>query len=100
MALLEDLAYDEDGQFLSGSLMDYLYPTTAEIPKIEIEHIETPSTVSEAGVKGMGEAGMISAPAAVVNAVADALSPFGISIERTPVSPNYILELLREARSR
>ncbi|NNL87268.1 MAG: xanthine dehydrogenase family protein [Myxococcales bacterium] len=97
-ALFEEAAYDEDGQFLAGSLMDYLYPVSSEIPEIEIIHIETPSTVTSGGVKGMGEAGTICAPAAVVNAVADALSPFGVSIDRTPITPSYVLDLLREAK--
>jgi len=100
IALLEEAAYDEEGQFLSGSLMDYLYPTAAEIPPIEVIHIETPSTVTEGGVKGMGEAGTIAAPAALANAVADALSPFDVRIDRTPLSPSYILDRLREARAR
>lgn len=100
IALLEEAAYDEDGQFLSGSLMDYLYPTAAELPPIEVIHIETPSAVTEGGVKGMGEAGTIAAPAALANAVADALAPFGVSIDRTPLTPSYILDQLRAARAR
>ena len=96
-ALYEEAAYDEEGQFLSGSLMDYLYPSAAEVPEIEVVHIETPSTVTAGGVKGMGEAGMICAPAAVAGAVADALSPFGVSIDRTPLTPTYLRDLLREA---
>ena len=73
-ALYEELVYDEDGNFLAGTLLDYLYPTTLEIPAIEVGHIETPSPVTEGGVKGCGEGGTICEPAAVVNAVADALS--------------------------
>jgi len=97
-AILEEAAYDDDSQFQAGSLMDYLYPTTTQIPDIEIVHLETPSTVTAEGVKGMGEAGTIASPAAVVNAVADALAPFGVTINRTPLTPSYILELLRETR--
>ena len=99
-ALLEDATYDEDGQFLAGSLMDYLYPSAAELPEVEVHHIETPSAVSAGGVKGVGEAGMISAPAAVANAVADALSPFGVSIARTPLTPDEVLSLIRAAKAR
>ncbi len=94
--LLEEAAYDEEGQFLAGSLMDYLYPTAADVPDIEVLHIETPSTTTEGGVKGMGEAGMVCAPAAVAGAVADALSPFGISLDRSPLGPSYLRELIRE----
>ncbi len=74
-ALYEELVYDEDGNFLSGNLLDYLYPSSLEIPPIEVGHIETPSPVTEGGVKGCGEGGTIAGPAAVVNAVADALAP-------------------------
>jgi len=97
-ALYEDLPYDENGQFLAGTLLDYLYPSTIEIPAIEIHHIETPSTVTEGGIKGVGEGGTIAAPAAVVNAVADALSPLGVTIDRTPLSPDRVLSLIRAAR--
>lgn len=97
-ALLEEAAYDDDAQFQAGSLMDYLYPTATEVPDLEIVHLETPSPVTAEGVKGMGEAGTIASPAAVVNAVADALEPFGIQIEKSPLTPSYILDLLREAK--
>ncbi len=99
IALLEEAAYDDEGQFLTGSLMDYLYPTTSEVPPIEIVHLETPSAVTEGGVKGMAEAGTLAAPAAVVNAVADALSPFGVVLDRTPLTPSYVLDRLRAARA-
>jgi carbon-monoxide dehydrogenase large subunit len=95
-ALYEELVYDEDGQFLSGTLMDYLYPSTMEVPPIEVAHIETPSPVTEGGVKGIGQAGMLGAGAAVVNAIADALAPFGARIEKTPLRPADILELIAQ----
>ena len=99
-ALYEDLAYDENGQFLSGSLMDYLYPSTTEVPDMDIAHIETPSVVTEGGIKGMGESGNIAAGAACLNAIADAISPFGkVEITKTPIGPNEVLELIRQARS-
>ena len=97
-ALYEELPYDEDGNFLAATLLDYLYPTTKEIPPIDVGHIETPSTVTEGGVKGCGEGGTIAAPAAVVNAVADALSPFGVTVEATPLTPHRVLELVRRGR--
>jgi carbon-monoxide dehydrogenase large subunit len=99
-ALYEDLVYDAGGQFLAGSLMDYLYPSTMEVPPMDIGHIETPSPVTEGGIKGMGEAGAIAAPAAVVNAVADALRPFGVRIDRTPLTPSYILACLEAAQAK
>ena len=97
LTLLEELSYGEEGQFLSGSLMDYLYPTSAEVPKIEMEHLETPSSVTEHGVKGVGEAGVVSTPAALVNAISDALTPFGVTVDRTPVTPSYIRDLIRDS---
>lgn len=90
-ALYEECAYDDDGNVLAGTLLDYLYPSAMEIPSMDVEHIETPSTVTEGGVKGAGEGGTIAAPAAVVNAVADAL---GVSIDRTPLDPNRVLGLV------
>ena len=99
-AMYEDLAYDENGQFLSGSLMDYLYPSTTEVPEMEIAHIETPSVVTEGGIKGMGESGNIAAGAACLNAIADAISVFRkVEITKTPIGPNEVLELIRQARS-
>lgn len=99
-AMYEDLAYDENGQFLSGSLMDYLYPSTTEVPEMEIAHIETPSVVTEGGIKGMGESGNIAAGAACLNAIADAISVFGkVEITKTPIGPNEVLELIRQARN-
>jgi carbon-monoxide dehydrogenase large subunit len=99
-SMYEELAYDDSGQFLTGSLMDYLYPSTTEVPHIDIAHIETPSAVTEGGIKGMGESGNIAAGAAVVNAIADAVSAFGpVQVKRTPLGPSEVLDLIREARS-
>ena len=97
VALLEDLVYEDNGEFVSGSLLHYLYPSTTEVPELDLLTIETPSAVSVGGVKGVGEAGTISAPAAIVNAIADALSPFGVVIDRTPVTPEYLRRKLRDA---
>jgi carbon-monoxide dehydrogenase large subunit len=91
--LLEHLAYDDDGNPLATTFMDYLLPTSTEIPDIEYVHVETPSP-GPGGYKGVGEGGAIGAPPAVVNAVADALSPFGVTITRLPLGPSQILELL------
>jgi carbon-monoxide dehydrogenase large subunit len=91
--LYEHLAYDEDGNPLSTTFMDYLMPTATEVPVIEYGHIETPS-VGPGGYKGVGEGGAIGAPPAVVNAVADALSPFGVKLTTLPLRPSDILALL------
>jgi carbon-monoxide dehydrogenase large subunit len=95
--LYEGLPYDDDGQFLAGSLGEFLYPTAPELPDVEVDHLVTPSPVTEGGIKGMGEGGLIGTPAAVVNAIADALSPFGVSIDRTPLRPCDVLTLIDAA---
>jgi carbon-monoxide dehydrogenase large subunit len=91
--LYEHLVYDEDGNPLTTTFMDYLLPTAAEVPLIEYGHIETPGP-GPGGYKGVGEGGAIGAPPAVINAVADALSPFGVKITRLPLTPSRIVELL------
>ena len=93
-ALYEAVIYDEGGNILTGSLADYLVPTASEIPDLEIHHLETITDASITGVKGVGEGGAIGAPPAVVNAVADALAPFGVDVTRLPLSPRAIVELL------
>jgi carbon-monoxide dehydrogenase large subunit len=94
-ALYEHLAWDEDGNPLTTTFMDYLLPTAAEIPLIEYGHVETPSP-GPGGYKGVGEGGAIGAPPAVINAVADALAPLGVTVTRLPVSPFGIMSLLGE----
>jgi aerobic carbon-monoxide dehydrogenase large subunit len=96
-ALYEHLAYDEDGNPVTTTFVDYLLPTACEIPVIEYGHIETPSP-GPGGYKGVGEGGAIGAPPCVVNAVADALSPFGVTATRLPLAPSRIVELLDEAK--
>lgn len=93
-ALYEQHHYDDSGQIQTASLMDYLVPTASEIPEIDIRHLETPSTFSETGAKGVGEGGTIGAPAAVVNAVNDALVPVGAELDELPIRPERILEAL------
>jgi carbon-monoxide dehydrogenase large subunit len=92
-ALFEDLAYDHDGNPVATTFIDYLVPSAAEVPMLEFGHIETPSP-GPGGYKGVGEGGAIGAPPAVVNAVADAISPFGVTVTRLPVSPARIMALL------
>ncbi len=98
--LYEHLSYDEDGNPTATTFMDYLLPTAAEVPIIEYGHIETPSA-GPGGYKGVGEGGAIGAPPAVVNAVADALAPFGARVNTLPLSPARIVELIdgRDPRS-
>lgn len=94
--LLENFVYDEDGNPLTTTMMDYLLPSAADVPAIEYGHLETPSR-HPGGWKGMGEGGAIAAPAAVVNAVADALSPFGVVLTSQPLSPDAIVAALSGA---
>ena len=96
-ALLEEIIYDEYGGILTASLADYLPPTAREIPPIELHHIETPSTNSITKAKGLGEGGAIGAPAAVINAINDALSPFGVEIDEMPATPQRIRAAIRNA---
>ena len=86
-ALLEHLAYDEQGTLVTTSLMDYLLPTAVEVPAIEVSHQQTPSPFVPGGFKGMGEGGAINAPVAIVAAVNDALAPLGIVANHTPLTP-------------
>ena len=96
-ALLEEVVYDSDGNILTTSLMDYLPPTTAEIPDIEILHLETISDATVCGAKGVGEGGTIGAPAAVLNAVNDALEHLGVAINEMPATPERVRALVRAA---
>ncbi len=94
-ALYEEIVYDEDGNLLTTLLMDYLVPTAAELPDIEIHHLETISDASITKAKAVGEGGTIGAPAAVLGAVSDALRPFNAGIFEMPITPQRIRELLR-----
>jgi len=90
-AFYERLAYDEDGQLLNASFMDFLIPYATEVPNAEIHHTETPSPSNPLGIKGVGEAGTIPASAVIANAVSDAL---GVDIDRMPLSPLELFELM------
>jgi carbon-monoxide dehydrogenase large subunit len=95
--LLERSAYAEDGSFQSATFMDYLMPTACDIPRIEIEHLETVPLDADVNFRGVGEGGMIVAPPTVVNAIEDALSPFGVRIYEQHLPPARILELIAAA---
>ncbi len=95
-ALFEEIVYDADGNLLTTLLMDYLVPTAAEIPEIEIYHLETTTGASITKAKGIGEGGTIGAPAAVLGAVSDALTPFNTGIFEMPITPERIRALLRD----
>jgi aerobic carbon-monoxide dehydrogenase large subunit len=90
-ALLEELCFDSAGQPVSGSFVDYLLPTASDLPDIEVYHLETPSARTPTGAKGMGEGGTIGAPAAVFNAVNDALAQVGARVNRIPIRPSDIV---------
>jgi len=95
--LLERSAYDEDGNCQSATFVDYLVPTACDIPRIEIEHLETVPLDSDVNFRGVGEGGMIVAPPTVVNAIEDALAPFGVRIYEQHLPPARILELIAGA---
>ena len=96
-ALLEEIVYDDQGNILTATLADFLPPTMAELPPFELHHIETYSDATITQAKGIGEGGAIGAPAAVVNAICDALSPLGVSFYEMPVTPQRIRTALRNA---
>jgi aerobic carbon-monoxide dehydrogenase large subunit len=93
-ALYEHLVYDEAGNLVSGSFMDYLVPTACELPEVEVRHLESPSPYVPGGFKGMGEGGAVNSPAAIVSAVNDALRPFGVVTNHTPITPEWVLAAL------
>jgi aerobic carbon-monoxide dehydrogenase large subunit len=94
-ALLEEIHYDSEGQPRVGSFMDYMLPTACEVPQFELIHQHSPSPLNPLGVKGVGEGGPIAPPVVVANAVSDALRPFKVEFDRTPVKPQLIQEAIR-----
>ena len=98
-ALLEHLAYDDDGNPLATTFVDYLLPTATEVPTIEYGHVEIPGP-GVGGYKGVGEGGAIGAPPAVINAINDALAPLGVTLTRLPASPAAIVDLIEQAKPR
>tara|TARA_R110000787_G_scaffold34625_14_gene89537 strand:- start:382 stop:2727 length:2346 start_codon:yes stop_codon:yes gene_type:complete len=98
-ALFEEMPYDENGQPLAGTLAEYLLPSAAEMPFVSIDHMETPSPYTRFGQKGLGEGGAIGPPAAIANAVNDALKDIGVFVDRLPVTPGRLVEALRAVDS-
>lgn len=94
-SLYEEIIYDEQGQLLTGTYMDYLLPTALEVPLVELEHVVTPSPINPLGVKGTGEGGTIPALAALADAIEDALAPFAVKVTEIPLSPCKIREMVR-----
>jgi carbon-monoxide dehydrogenase large subunit len=99
-ALFEEAVYDENGQLISGSLMDYAVPKAGDLPSFELERTETPSPVNALGVKGIGEAGTIASSAAIVNAVVDALAPLGVKHLDMPLKPERVWQAIQQAQAR
>ena len=98
-AMWEELIYNEDGQLVTGSLMDYVLPKAHFFPKFTLDHTCTPSPVNPMGVKGVGEAGTIASTPCMVNAVCDALSPLGIRHIDMPLKPERVWRAMRHAES-
>ncbi|HET7264669.1 MAG TPA: aerobic carbon-monoxide dehydrogenase large subunit [bacterium] len=97
-AFWEQLVYDEQAQPLSTTFMDYLLPTAADLPPIEVDHLETPSPLNPLGVKGAGEAGVIPVPAVLAQALDDALAPLGVRITAMPLNPSRLVQVITDAR--
>ena len=98
-ALFEQMIYDDDGQPLTTTFADYLLPTSPELPRFETLYRDTPSPLNPLGAKGVGEVGTIPVAAAIISAVEDALSPFNIRIQQTPVLPETLFQLISAARA-
>ncbi|MGI9658394.1 MAG: molybdopterin cofactor-binding domain-containing protein, partial [Gaiellaceae bacterium] len=96
-ALYEEAVYDDDGNLVNGSLTSYLVPSAAEVPSYELDHVVAPSPTNPLGVKGVGETGAIASTPAVVNAVIDALSPFGVTDIDMPTTPERVWRAIEEA---
>lgn len=97
-ALLEEVVYDADGQLLTASLVDYLLPSAPEVPALDMVHLKAEAPNTLGGFRGMGEGGTIGSPAAIANAVADALSSFGVEISELPVTPERLFRLIHQSK--
>jgi carbon-monoxide dehydrogenase large subunit len=96
-ALFEEAVYDADGNLLTGSFVDYTIPSAADLPTIESDRTETPATSNPLGVKGVGEAGTIASTPAVVNAIVDALRPYGVHDVPMPCTPERVWRAMQSA---
>jgi carbon-monoxide dehydrogenase large subunit len=96
-ALYEEMPFDASGQPLATTLADYLLPGPTEVPSPRLDHMETPSPYTQFGVKGIGEGGAIAPPAAIVNALNDALRPLGVELMQSPVTPYRVVEAILAA---
>jgi len=99
-ALLEEIVYDGAGQLVTGTLMDYALPRASDVPSLEVHHVVTPSPLNPLGVKGAGEGGTLPAPAAIANAVADALRPLGVEVTEMPLTRERLWRKVRVAEAR
>ena len=99
-ALYEEFAYNDEGQLIAQSFMDYLLPSSHEVPAVDIVDHETPSPHTVLGQKGSGESGYLGAPAAIANAINDAIRPLGISINTLPIKVSTLGDLIAEARTK
>ena len=99
-ALLEEIVYDGAGQLVTGTLMDYALPRASDVPRLEVHHVVTPSPLNPLGIKGAGEGGTLPAPAALANAVADALRPLGVEVTEMPLTRERLWRRVRAAASR
>ncbi len=99
-ALYEEIPYDENGQPLAGTFADYLVPGAAELPAIKLAHLHTPTPHTEYGMKGMGEGGAVAPPAAIANAVRDALAGIDAEVNETPMTPRRVLAAIEKAQSK
>jgi 2-furoyl-CoA dehydrogenase large subunit len=99
-ALYEEFAYNDDGQLIAQTFMDYLLPSSHEVPDVEIIHQETPSPHTVFGQKGSGESGYLGAPAAVANAINDALKPLGISTNSLPIKVSKLGDMIAAAQDK
>ena len=97
-ALLEHAVYDEGGQPQASTFLDYLLPTAAEIPPIEIEHLSSPSPFTPGGIKGMGEGGTVCPGSVLASALSDALRGYGVRFTELPITPEKVWQAIREAR--
>jgi len=97
-ALIEEIVYDDSGQLATGTLMDYALPRATDVPPLEVHHVVTPSPLNPLGVKGAGEGGTLPAPAAIANAVADALRPLGVEVSEMPLTRERLWRRVRAAR--